>query len=79
MYLCVKGIDFDSLYDFGIWFWNCSDNVVFFVFILLQNIFNVDGTVILIYTVCCNINAFFSFDLFYGSYTRIQAVAKTMK
>ena len=30
MYLCVSGI------DFYVWFWNCSYNVVFFFFILLQ-------------------------------------------
>ena len=30
--ICVKGINFDSFYDFSIGFWNCFDNVVFFVF-----------------------------------------------
>ena len=32
MYFCAKGIDFASFYDFDIWFWNCSDSAVFFVF-----------------------------------------------
>ena len=32
MYLCVKGVDISSFYDFDIWFWNCSDSVVFFAF-----------------------------------------------
>jgi len=32
IYLCVGGIDFASFYDFCIGIWNCSDNVVFFVF-----------------------------------------------
>jgi hypothetical protein len=32
MYMSVKGIDFATFYDFDIVFWNCSDNVVFFVF-----------------------------------------------
>jgi len=34
MYLCacVRGIDFDSFYDFSIAFLKGSDNVVFFVF-----------------------------------------------
>jgi hypothetical protein len=31
MYLCVRGIDFVSFYDFPIGFWNCSDSVLFFV------------------------------------------------
>ena len=30
MYLCVRGVDFVSLYDFDISFLNCSDSVVFF-------------------------------------------------
>ena len=30
MYLCVRGVDFASLYDFDISFLNCSDSVVFF-------------------------------------------------
>jgi len=29
MYLCVRGIDFASFYDFAIGLWNCSDSVVF--------------------------------------------------
>jgi len=33
-YLCVRGIDFASFYDFSIGFWNCSDSVVFFYWIL---------------------------------------------
>ena len=33
MYICVKGIDFASFYDFCIGFWNCSDSVVFCVFL----------------------------------------------
>jgi hypothetical protein len=28
VYLCVRGIDFVSFYDFAIGFWNCSDSVV---------------------------------------------------
>jgi hypothetical protein len=35
--VCVKGIDFTSFYDFDIRFWNCSDSVVFSLFILLIN------------------------------------------
>ena len=31
MYLCVRGVDFVSLYDFDISFLNCSDSVVFFL------------------------------------------------
>ena len=31
--ICVRWIDFTFFYDFDIWFWNCSENVVFcFVF-----------------------------------------------
>ena len=29
MYLYIRGIDFDFFYDFDIWFWNCSDSVLF--------------------------------------------------
>ena len=29
MYLCVRDIDFASISDFDIRFWNCSDSVVF--------------------------------------------------
>ena len=32
MYMCVRGINFDSFYCFSVWFWECSDSVVFFVF-----------------------------------------------
>ena len=32
MYLYVRGIHFDSFYDFDILFWNCSDSVVFLEF-----------------------------------------------
>ena len=32
MYLCVRSIEFMSFYEFEIWFWNCSDSVVIFVF-----------------------------------------------
>ena len=32
MCLCAMGINFSSFYDFNIWFWNCSDSVVFLVF-----------------------------------------------
>jgi hypothetical protein len=32
--LFVNGIDFASFYDFSIRFWNCSDSVVLFVFLL---------------------------------------------
>jgi len=35
MYLCVKGIDFVSSYDFDIWIWNCSVSVVFVIFQLI--------------------------------------------
>jgi hypothetical protein len=36
MYLCVRDIDFVCFYDFPIWFWNCSDIVVFGLFILIR-------------------------------------------
>ena len=32
MYLCVRDIDFASISDFDIRFWNCSDSVVYFGF-----------------------------------------------
>ena len=32
--ICVRIIDFASFFDFSIVFWNCSDTVVFFVFLL---------------------------------------------
>ena len=33
--LCVRGIDFTSFfYDLSIEFWNCSDDVLFIVFIV---------------------------------------------
>jgi hypothetical protein len=32
MYLCVRGINVASFYDFSIGFWKCSDSVVFFAF-----------------------------------------------
>ena len=35
MYLCVRGIDFASFHDFSIWVWNCSNNVVFLIFVSL--------------------------------------------
>ena len=38
MYLCVRGIGFASFYDLSIGFWNCSGNVVFLVFILLNTL-----------------------------------------
>jgi len=34
MYLCVTDIDFASFYDFSIGFWNCSDGVNIFHFIV---------------------------------------------
>ena len=34
MNLCVTGIDVDSVYDFDIGLWNCSDSVVFCTFSL---------------------------------------------
>jgi hypothetical protein len=37
LYLCNSSIDFASLHDFNIWFWNCFNKVVFFwlfIFIL---------------------------------------------
>ena len=34
IYMCVRGINFD---DFFIWFWNSSDSVLFFFFILLSH------------------------------------------
>jgi hypothetical protein len=34
MYLCGRGFDIVSFYDFSIWFWNCSVSVVFFYKIL---------------------------------------------
>ena len=34
-YICVRDIDFVSFYYFSIWFWNCSDGVVTFVFFTL--------------------------------------------
>ena len=36
IYLGVKGIDFDSFYDFSIRLWNCSESVVKNFFILLK-------------------------------------------
>ena len=36
MYLCVWGIDFASFYDFDIWFWNCFDSVVSFLFFIFS-------------------------------------------
>jgi len=39
MYLCVRGFDFASFYDFSIGFLNCSHSVVFFSF--YYNIFSV--------------------------------------
>jgi len=39
MYLCVRGIDFFSFYDFDIGFWNFSNSTVFFLhFIIKQNV-----------------------------------------
>ena len=32
--ICVRILDFASFFDFSIVFWNCSDSVVFFVFLL---------------------------------------------
>ena len=29
MYVCVRGINFASYYDFDIWLWNCSHSFVF--------------------------------------------------
>ena len=33
MYFCLRGIDFTSLNEFAIGFWNCSDSLVFLFFI----------------------------------------------
>jgi len=38
MYLFVSGIDFASVYYFDIWFWNCFDSVVCFVFHFLHKV-----------------------------------------
>jgi hypothetical protein len=35
MYMCVRGIHVVSFYDFSVGLWNCSGNVVFFLFFLL--------------------------------------------
>ena len=32
MYLCVRGINFASFYDFSIGFWKCSDSLLIFIF-----------------------------------------------
>jgi hypothetical protein len=34
MYLCVKGIEFASSYNFSMGLKNCSDNMALFVFLL---------------------------------------------
>jgi hypothetical protein len=34
MYLCAKGIEFASSYNFSMGLWNCSDSVALFVFLL---------------------------------------------
>ena len=39
MYLCGRGGDFASFYEFSIRFCYCSDSVGFFFFILLLNTF----------------------------------------
>jgi hypothetical protein len=36
--MCVRCIDFTSVYDFSSWIWNCSDSVLFFVLIFLTDI-----------------------------------------
>jgi len=33
MYLCIRGIGLSSFYDFSFGLWNCSDSVVFFVYV----------------------------------------------
>ena len=38
MYLCVRGFNFASFYNFSIRFWNCSDSVVFFVYHFIQGL-----------------------------------------
>ena len=44
--VCVLvGIDFASFYDFSIGFWNCSDRVVFFFFVLFFNNITVTGII----------------------------------
>ena len=37
VYLCIRGIDFPSFYDFSNRFWNCSD--VWYIFVLLFILF----------------------------------------
>jgi len=45
MYLCVSDIDFASFYDFTVWFRNCFDSVVFFVFHFIGTLYFVlNGT-----------------------------------
>lgn len=41
MYLCVRGVEFASFYDFDMLFWNCSDDVLYnlFVFHFVSAIF----------------------------------------
>ena len=39
MFLCVRGVDVGSFYDFSVGFYNCSDNVVFFVSFLLHKLY----------------------------------------
>ena len=40
VYWCFSDIDFASFYDFDIWFRNCTDNVVCFVFLFYYNMFS---------------------------------------
>ena len=32
--MCVRAIDFASFYDLSIGFWYCSDNVIFYLFLI---------------------------------------------
>ena len=41
MYMCVRGINIASFYDFTIGFCKCSDSVICFVFHLMSNFHNV--------------------------------------
>ena len=41
MYMCVRGINIVSFYDFTIGFCKCSDNVICFVFHLMSNFHNI--------------------------------------
>ena len=73
MYMCPRDIDFVSFYDFSIEFWNCSDSVVFLVFVF----FTLINLIVPVVVLCFGqkvFEAWFTRIMFFVCYSSKQAV-----